>query len=312
MTIAILGAGAMGQLFGARLAAAGSRVTLIDVDAATVEALNRHGITVTTPTDTTTVAVSAAQARDLTAPVELILVFTKGFHTASALDSVRHLVGQHTLGLTLQNGVGNEQELISLLGADRTLMGMTSFPADRHSLTEIGTAASGGVSLGDAHPTATPSGHAVQTARMLDAAGLNAAVHPDVRVPIWEKLIFNAVANTIGGVTGLTVGAVGSLPTTRAWVEDIIRESLTVADAEGIAISEQTIRDTLAMAFRDHADHLTSMTQDVIQGRRTEIETIGGAIVAAGAEHRIDTPVLSMLCDIIRMRTIAASGHTSM
>lgn len=298
----------MGQLFGARLAAAGNQVTLIDVDAATVEALNQHGITVSTPTESTTVTVSAASAQDLSDPLELLLVFTKGFHTASAVDSVRHLVDEHTLGLTLQNGVGNEQELIALLGADRTLIGMTSFPADRHGLTEIGTADSGAVTLGDASPAKSPSEQAVQTAQLLDAAGLNASAHSEVRVPIWEKLIFNAVMNTIGGATSLTVGEVGSQPTARAWAEEIVRESLAVASAAGIAVSEQAIRGTLDMAFREHTDHLTSMTQDVLQGRRTEIETIGGAIVAAGAEHQIATPVLGMLCDVIRMRTVAAGG----
>ncbi|WFP16229.1 ketopantoate reductase family protein [Citricoccus muralis] len=311
MTIAILGAGAMGQLFGARLAAAGNTVTMIDVDADTVAALNTSGITVTTPMSSFTVPVLAAQAQDLTDSVDLVLVFTKGSHTSDALDSIRHVVDERTVGLTLQNGVGNERAIINLLGEDRTLMGMTSFPADRKSLTEIGTVDSGAVILGDAALTESPSELAEQTATLLHSAGLQARSHPDVRVPIWEKLIFNAVMNTIGGATGLTVGDVGRLPETQQWAEEIIRESLTVAGALDIAISEQRIRATLTMAYREHADHLTSMTEDVLQGRDTEVETIGGAILSVAEAHGLPSPVLRMLCDVIRLRTLASKNRRS-
>lgn len=303
MKIAVIGAGAMGQLFAARLEQSGNDVLLIDVDKATVAAINDFGVTVKGPTSTLHSNVKAAVAEDISTPLEMLIVFTKGFHTKAAVNSVRHLITDTTVGLTLQNGLGNEVALADVLGPRRTLMGMTDFPADRLDTTVIGTAMTGRVVLGDMKESGSVSENAGTVAGLLDRAGLNAAAHMNVRNQVWEKLIFNTVSNTIGGATGLTVGQVGNTSTGRRLVQAVFREALNVAAAKGIEVNEKNIIENLEMSFIHHAGHKTSMTVDVEAGRCTEIETIGGAVETAGKKAGVPTPVLSALCDIIRLRT---------
>lgn len=303
MKIAVIGAGAMGQLFAARLEQSGNDVLLIDVDKATVAAINDYGVTIKGPASTVHSTVRAAVAGDISAPLEMLIVFTKGFHTKAAMNSVRHLITDDTVGLTLQNGLGNETALAEFLGPHRTLMGMTDFPADRLDTTVIGTAGAGRVVLGDMEGSGNVSEIAGTVAGLLDRAGLNASAQPNVLNQVWEKLIFNAVSNTIGGAAGLTVGQVGNTTTGRRLVQAVLREALNVADAKGVRVNETSIIENLEMSFIDHADHKTSTTVDVEAGRRTEIDTIGGAVEAAGKKVGVPTPVLSALCDIIRLRT---------
>lgn len=304
MRIGIIGAGAMGQLFGARLKAAGNNVVLVDVSQNTIDMLNSKGVTIRTASSEVHVPVSASFATNVQDTIDLVIVFTKGFHTKTAVASVKHLFHEETLGLTLQNGVGNEQVLLKELGQERTLAGMTDFPADRLGCGIIVSADYGHVVLGDAVPAERVSPAATAVAGILDSAGLNTVTHPDVRIPVWEKLIFNTVMNTIGGATGITVGETGHVDSARKLAEQIFTEAIAVATACGIEVSEENIRNSLRNAFESHADHKTSMTADVEAGFPTEIETIGGAVEAAGKEQGIETPVLSVLCDVVRLRTL--------
>lgn len=307
MRIGIIGAGAMGQLFGAWLKAAGNDVVFIDVSQDTIEALNSEGITVRTASSEVHVSVSASLATDVQGSIDLAVVFTKGFHTDSAVASVKHLFHEQTIGLTLQNGLGNEQVLLAELGPERALAGMTNFPADRLGNSIIRSSDSGYVVIGDVEPGKQISSTALTVAKILDSAGLNTITHTDIRIPVWEKLIFNAVMNTVGGATGITVGETGQMEKARRLGEQVFTEALAVATACRIGVSEKSIRASLQNSFENHADHKTSMTVDVEAGFQTEIETIGGAVEAAGKEQGVETPVLSVLCDVVRLRTLPVS-----
>ena len=109
MKVAIIGAGAMGQLFGAKMVDAGEDVVFLDVDQSTVDALNNAGIEVVSPTGegSTKVAATASRPQDWNEAVDFALFFVKGFHTQNAIDSARHLFDDNTIALTLQNGLGN-------------------------------------------------------------------------------------------------------------------------------------------------------------------------------------------------------------
>lgn len=294
----------MGQLFGARLIAAGNDVIFTDVSQFTIHALNEQGITVQSEDTQIEVSATAGLAADFTQPVDLVMVFTKGFHTAAAVDSVKHLFHDGTLGLSLQNGLGNEKPLLEELGTERTLVGITDFPADRVGSTFIASAGSGRVVLGDAFPTGQVSTAAKAIAEAFDAAGLNAVPHPNVQIPVWEKLIFNTVLNTIGGATGLTVGKTGRVDSARRLAEAVLEEAFAVVRACGIDVSENSIRSSIESAIVSHAEHKTSMTVDVETNIRTEIDTIGGAVESAGREAGISTPILSTLCEVVRLRTL--------
>jgi len=292
----------MGQLFGARLLLAGTEVVFLDTNPGTLEALNSRGVTLRTDLGVEHTSAKAARASELEGEFGLFIVFTKGFHTQAAVDSVGHLIGPGSVGLTLQNGLGNAEVLQQAFGEERTLLGMTDFPADMEEPGMISSNSQGKVRLGSIGQKSSAAG----IARLLDSAGLHAAVDDDIRVPVWEKVVFNAALNTLSAVTGMTVGQIGSDPHARSIVSSVLDEGVAVAQHQGIQLSRQRIEDSLANAFAHHTHHKTSMLLDREAGRPTEVDTIGGAVVRLGREHGIEAPVLDTLCELVR--SITASG----
>lgn len=304
MRIAVVGAGTMGQLFGILLIDAGHDVVMIDASPQRLHAIRRDGMTLCVGETVTHVDSRAEHAADVHDPVELVLLFTKTMHSEAALASVTHLVGEQTVGLSVQNGLGNERPLLAYFGPDRTVIGVTDYPADRGADGVITSADAGSVILGGLTPAS--AGRAERLAGVLSAAGFTAESAADIMVPIWEKVIFNAVMNTVSATTGLTVGAMGAEAPAQVLGEGVLSECFAVAEAHRVRFHEGRVQHKLAVAFREHGEHKTSMLQDVEAGRATEIEGIGGAIVRAGAERGIPTPVLTTLSNVVRLRTVAA------
>jgi len=297
--IAIVGAGAMGRLVGARLRLAGEDVVFLDTDPRVREALAVSGVTLETEDGTEHAAVTASRAEDERGPFGLVVILTKGFHTRAAVDSVRHLIGPDTLGLTLQNGLGHAEVLAEAFGPDRTIAGVTDFPADVREAGRVHTTTRGSVRVG----VVGEGDGAERVAELLGRAGLNARVDADVRVPVWEKVAFNAALNTVSAITGATVGAMGASAEARRLVEAVVAEVAAVAEAEGIGFSAERVRAAVGNAFAHHGEHKSSMLVDREAGRPTEVDFIGGAVVERGRAAGVPTPVLATLCDLVRMVT---------
>ncbi|MGM7669888.1 ketopantoate reductase family protein [Microbacterium sp. A93] len=299
MRIAIVGAGAMGQLFGARLTLAGQDVVLVDAQQSVIDTLNSAGIWLETEKGTEHTAVVACRAEEETEPFDLFVIFTKSFHTAAAVASVRHLIGPQSVGLTVQNGLGHAEVLAEAFGPDGTVAGVTDFPADLLEVGRVHSTVHGSVRIGDLGE----GGRAESVARVFSDAGLNASVDGDVRVPIWEKVAFNAALNTLSAVTGATVGEMGASAEARAMASAVVLEVGRVAAARGIGMSVDRVTATLANAFEHHGSHKSSMLVDREAGRRTEVDYIGGAVVDSGRSAGVPTPVLETLCSLVRMLT---------
>src|SRR5699024_2724451 len=214
MRIAVVGAGAIGQLFGAHLVAGGQTVTLIDSSEDVCDGITQNGIQVRMGNAEFHVLAKAMKAEDCGEVFDLVLIFTKGPHTRSAVESITHLITDQTVGISLQNGLGNETPLAEVFGGAQTIIGMTDFPSDRAEDGVTYSEPTGHVVLGGL--TDDAQARAQQVASILDKSGLNATFDPNVMIPIWEKVIFNAVFNMVSGVTGLTVGAVYDVPEARS------------------------------------------------------------------------------------------------
>lgn len=242
----------------------------------------------------------AAEAADLIEPLDIVMVFTKGFHTETALQSVRHVLTSDSIGVSLQNGIGNEEPLLGIFGHDRIVLGVTDFPANRKANGMVISDANGRAVVGALHEGGQRSAHLI--IRTLNECKMHASYAPDVMVPIWEKAIFNTVYNTVSAATGLTVGDVFNEPEAAEIATLVLSESLNVVHEAGIAIDEERLRTSIENAHKHHSHHKTSMLIDLEAGRRTEIETIGGAVERIGKAKGISTPTLSALCNIVRLR----------
>lgn len=288
----------MGQLFGARLQVAGQDVIFIDAAQSTIDALNQGGITLTTEDGTVHTHARAGLATNFRDVLDLVIVFTKGFHTTPALESIGHLVGPESHGITLQNGLGNGEELARHFGPERTWIGTTDFPVDLDRPGALTTSHSGKVRFGSYAPHQTSEAPWLFSA--LEAAGLNPVLEDDILPAIWEKVAFNAALNTLSAVSGQTVGQIGESQDGRELVQHVLAETAAVAASRGVDLSLARVKAAINNAYEHHGSHKTSMLQDREAGRRTEIDYIGGAVVRLGTETGVPTPVLWTLTLLAR------------
>ncbi len=296
--IVVVGAGAMGCLFAARLALAGRAVTVVDVDRVRLDLIDREGIVLDDDRGHHIVTVGAMLAGDVTGPVDLLMLFTKGMHSALAIRSVAHLAQAGCAVLTLQNGLGNVERIAEVFPAERILWGVTDFPADLDGTNHVKSHGQGHIFLGN-FPTGSDDS-ALAVANLFSAAGLDAKADCDVGVAVWEKVAFNAALNALCTVSGLPVGGLDCAAGRRA-ADAVIDEIVVVAAAEGVSVDRARLGSKVDFALAQHRSHKPSMLQDRLAGRSTEVETINGAVLEAARRHGVTTPALQVLTDLVRL-----------
>lgn len=309
MKVYVVGAGAMGCLYAAAFHRAGDEVTLIDVNRAQVDAINAHGLDLETRAGREVLPIPASLPPDASGAADLILLFTKVFHTDPGLKGAKHLIGPETYVLTLQNGLGNDERVAKHVARDKVLVGIASLPAD---LVAPGRVRSMGEGSSRLYPAFTrDESFAAQVAQALTRGGMTATLEPKIHEAIWEKAIFNAAMNPLCALTRRTPGFLGAYPEGVALIHDVVEEGVAAANANGIAISSAPIHALTLVSRTDHADHEASMLQDVKAGRRTEVDSINGAIVEAATRVGVAAPVTETLWRLVKLEEakLAQSSH---
>lgn len=299
LRISILGAGAMGSLFGGLLAEAGHAVELLDVNPAQIAAVRERGLLIRNDAGERRLALPIMRPEEATTQPDWLIVFTKAMHTQGALESARHLIGPQTRLLSLQNGLGNAEKLAAFADASRIAIGMTTVPADLVAPGEVhshGESKTRVVMLDAGNDAALAA-----LAAALNAAGLPGAVDPDAVVAIWEKVAFNVALNSLCAVTQRTVGGLGGAAEGRQLAHAVASEVLAVAQAEGLAVLAQRTHATIDHALDHHGGHKPSMLQDLLAKRPTEIETLNGAVVRVAEKHGIAAPRTEALYALVKM-----------
>lgn len=300
MKIAILGAGAMGSLFGGLLAEADQHVTLLDINDAHLHAITAHGLRLETDGGDRHVRnLHALRPGEAAEVPDLLIVFTKSMHTHAALASVRHLIGASTHVLTLQNGLGNVEALASVVPQERIFVGVTTWPADLAGPGHVRSHGAGGIRLMTADGVLRP-----MLARVVDTlsiAGLNCQADANVWGAVWEKVAFNAALNPLCTVLNQPVDALGAAEDGPTLALSIVDEVLAVARASGISVDAAKVSDNVRHAIVAHRGHKPSMLQDVLAGRPTEIESINGAVVAMARRHGVPVPHTETLMQLVRL-----------
>lgn len=300
MQIAILGAGAMGSFFGGRLALAGHSVSLLDIDDAHLGSIRDNGLRLSTDSGEQIVRnLVALRPEEATAPADLVIVFTKTMHTTAALAAARAALGPDTAVLSLQNGLGNAERLTQSASPDRVMIGVTTWPADKSAPGAVSSHGQGTIRLMSAN--GAPTSALEQTAHALNDAGLSCKVDPDVWAAIWEKVAFNAALNSLCAVTQCMVGELTNTADGEVLALKIVSEVVAVARALGISANEAHVTSNVRDALAHHRTHRPSMLQDMLAGRRTEIEAINGAVVEAAGKVGVAVPYTNSLAGLVRL-----------
>ena len=299
MKILILGAGAMGCLYGAAFHRAGCEVVFVDVSQPHIDAINAHGLELETRAGTEHLPIPARRPEQIDAPVDLVVVFTKTFHTDAALAGIEAAIGPHTWLLSLQNGLGNDRRLAAHAAEERIMVGSSSLPSDLVGPGKVRSHGEGGSKLYPAF--GGDPAFAREVCDLLTNGGLPAALEPDIHGAIWSKAIFNATMNPLCALTRRTPGFLGAHEESRALIRSLVDEGVAVANASGIAIPAQPIHDLTHVSVTDHANHEASMLQDVKAGRRTEVDAINGAIVEAARAAGVAAPLTETLWRLVKL-----------
>lgn len=300
MRIAVLGAGALGCAIGGTLAQAGNEVVLINRNPAQVEAIERHGLLMRTPTGEQTVCASAATQAQGLAPVELVIVLVKSFHTREAMSAATDLVGPGTVVLSLQNGLGHEDLLAEIVGREHLLAGKTYVGGVMLAPGRISAGTTGKETLiGELDGQISP--RARRIADTFTRAGLATTVSDNIMGTIWDKLLINVATGAVSAITRLGYGPLYRIPELEATAVAAVQEAMDVARASGVRLGYSDPRAAWLKAAAGLPDDFkTSMLQSLEKGSITEIDFINGAVVRWGQRCGVPTPVNATLVACIK------------
>jgi 2-dehydropantoate 2-reductase len=299
MKIAIIGSGAMGSLFGGKLSLAGHEVILYDIFREHVDAINAKGLAIEdVATGETTIAhPKASDDPSAVKGADVFIVFVKSTTTEKAAAQFKSFAAPHTIAITLQNGLGNEGILRAYFGDHGTAAGVTSQAATFLAPGKIRHAGKGPTHLGMADGD---NGRLEPLIAALAAAGFEAHVSVDVTSMIWSKLIVNVGINALTALTGLPNGALLDYEELRAVMADVVAETRLVAAARGVKLTHADPLATVMDVCRKTAANKSSMLQDILNKRETEIDFINGAIVREAAPLGISVPVNQTLARLVK------------
>ncbi|RUM22946.1 ketopantoate reductase family protein [Rhizobium vallis] len=299
LRIGVVGAGAMGSLFGGCLfEGGGADVTLIDVNPAHIDAIREHGLRIVDDRGDRRIHIPTVTPEAVKGTFDLVLVFTKTLHTRSALTGIAGAIGPETYLFSLQNGLENKETLLEFAAPDRVLIGVTTYPADIKGPGHVESHGEGVARFAAAASGEPPIASALIGA--FEPSGLRLVYDPDVEAAIWEKVAFNAALNSVCAITRSTVGQVGADEGTRSLVFSIVGEVCRTAIASGIDVDTGHVEGMVEHALSHHTHHKPSMLQDLLAGRMTEIETINGAVARKAVAAGIETPVTSVVLKLVR------------
>jgi 2-dehydropantoate 2-reductase len=288
MEIIVLGAGAIGSLYGAKLAN-GNNVTLVG-RADHVRAIQNNGLRIA-GIETRTVPVRAATRIERLESNSLILLTTKVPATIAALAPIAALVRHDTTIVVLQNGLDSDAIARKALGGRGVVLrGITQFGAIFESSGVIRYMAKGYTIL-EKHE------RSLGIADVFNATGLDCRVSANITTEVWRKTIFNCVVNPITTITGGEVGTITD-PRLNRLKQLVVDECLAVARAEGISL-ESDLTAEIDAAYAG-SRNIVSMRQDLLRGRPTEIDYLNGAVAALGARRGLACPVNEGLTSIIK------------
>lgn len=296
MRVGIMGAGALGGVYGAYLHASGQDVVLYDIDEEHVSAVVDDGLLVERP-DREDLRVHPEASTDPSAfdPVDVLFVFVKSFQTREAMADAGPLSDEETLVVTLQNGLQNMDVIAEFVPDEHVVGGATTVGSTMEGPGHVLHTGWGETILGCADRAG-----AERVAALVEAASLETTVVDDPKPHIWRKQFVSVGIKPVAALTELVDGPLGDHEVTRSAMRKLIEEAVAVAQAKDIEIlSDSPVEDTFHTCEVNY-ETKSSMLEDVEKGRKTEIDAINGAIVNYGEEVGVDTPHNRLVTELVK------------
>lgn len=296
MKIAVIGAGAMGSIYGGHLSLK-NEVYLVDTNQAVVDKINENGLTLLEDREDKVYHPTAVTSTEGLEPMDLVILFVKAIFSRAALEGNRHIIGSNTYLMTLQNGSGHEDILSMFVPENQIIIGTTE---DNGAVIAPGYVRRGGVGN-------TNIGMLVEDTKAflpklkdtLDQCGFKGHIHQNIQQLIWDKLFTNVSLSALTGVLQVPMGFIAE--NEHAWniAEKLIHEAVEVAHGLGLSADEGEIKEKVKNTSKNSPEGITSICADLKNGRKTEVETISGSVVRASEKCGIPAPTHALIVELI-------------
>ncbi|MDD2702944.1 MAG: 2-dehydropantoate 2-reductase [Candidatus Omnitrophica bacterium] len=298
MKIAIVGPGAMGNLFAAFLSRAKEEIWLLDKNAGRAAAISGSGIRIDGISGEWQSRVKAtADAKEI-GPVDLVIVCVKAYDTKSAIIRAKPLVQEGTVILTLQNGIGNIEILSEVAGGEKVIGGVTNLGATLLDTGRVRYAGRGETVIGRIDGRIPVAIRSIR--EIFNKGGLETRISRDIKGLLWSKLLVNAGINALTAITRLNNGRLAEFESTRRIMREAVTEAIKVAKRKRIKLIYDDPLAKVEAVCEATAANISSMLQDILKKKHTEIDFINGVIVRQAQELGIPCPVNSILVDLVK------------
>jgi len=300
MKICVVGVGAVGGYFGGKLAKAGLDVTFI-ARGQTLEALQKEGLRVKSYTgDFTIKKPKAAHDFKTLIGADLILLCVKSYSTREVAKSLKRIISDNTVIVSLQNGIENEDILSEVLGAERVIGSVVFITSSMPEPGLIKHTSYGKIMLGELNGETTDRVRKIE--KMFLDAGVPAGITPSIKKELWKKLMLNIPYN---GFTSLVRGPLKNyfeIPEAQECFLRALKEVQIVAQMEGYHLTDEDVENGVKFTKTEGFVNFKSSTLlDIEVGKPVEIDALQGAVIKAARKYNIDVPINKLLYALLKM-----------
>ena len=296
MNIVVLGAGAIGSLFGALLSKK-NNVILIG-RTSHVNAIRKNGLSIGGKTQLNVKISAKDSINSIPFSVDLLIVTVKSYDTKSAVDQAKQIIRDRTVVLSLQNGLDNIKAIEHVVERRQIIAGVTTHGAFFSKPGCIKHTGAGKTILGELDGESSERIKNIET--VFNQVGIKAVVSENIIKEIWVKAVINSCINPLTAFFGCRNGYILENPILEKIVETVCEESTSVANAYGVKLSYLDMVNKTKEVIRETSENYSSMLQSVRKGKKTEIDSINGALVNIGRTYSIDVPLNEILVSLVK------------
>jgi 2-dehydropantoate 2-reductase len=297
MKTVMMGAGAMGSLFGGLLTRAGEEVWLVGNRKEQIDTICSVGLTFEEKEKLHIISMKATSEVASVGKADLVIFFVKTYDIENAVSDALALEKEGTIFLTLQNGLGNEEVICQKIDRKKVMLGVTGHGATLLGPGHIRHAGWGKTVIGELDHRITD--RATRIAQMFCEAGIETEVSSNIHNHVWGKLLVNVGINALTALTGFKNGQLLDYPETSRLMEKLVFEAAEVARRKGVRIEEDPI-EKVREAIGATKENRSSMGQDFDHRQKTEIDAINGAVVREAQPLGIPVPFNQTVTDLVK------------
>lgn len=296
MKIAVIGAGAMGSIYGSHLSL-NNEVYMVDTAPAVVEHIEKEGIRLLENGGEHIYRPSAVTSTAGMEPVDIVLLFVKSLYSKGALEANRSLIGPETYVMTLQNGSGHEDTLEEFVSRDHIIIGTTEDNGAVLGLGYVKRGGAGNTNVGML--TEDKEQFLPKLKEAFECCGFTVNIHSNIQQLIWNKLFTNVSLSAVTGILQVDMGYIAA--NEHAWnmTAGLIKEAAAVARGLGLHADDQEIMEKVKKTSEMSPNGCTSIRADLQNGRKTEVDNISGSVVRAARKCGIPVPTHEFVVEMV-------------